>query len=70
MVDEILASCYASVDHSLAHFGMTPLRMFLWMVEEIYCDNNGFQGFAAIAEQIKILIPYQQQIENKVVNFI
>ena len=59
MVDEILASYYASVDHNLAYFGMIPLRMFLWMVEQIYGDNNGFQGFAAIAEQIKILIPYQ-----------
>ena len=58
MVDEILASCYASVDHNLAHFWMTPLRLFLWMLEKIYGDNNGFQGFAVIAEQMKIIIPY------------
>ena len=58
MVDEILASCYASVDHNLVHFGMTPLRLFLWMLEKIYGDNNGFQGFAVIAEQMKIIIPY------------
>ena len=59
MVDGILASCYATVDHDLAHLGMTPLRMFHWMVEQIYGDNNGFQEFAAIAEQIKVLIPHQ-----------
>ena len=58
MVDRILASWYASVDHNLAHFGMTPLRLFLWMLEKIYGNNNGFQGFAVIAEQMKIIIPY------------
>ena len=62
MVDGILASCYASVDHNLAHFGMTPLRLYLWMLEKIYGENNGFQGFAVIAEQIKILIPYSATI--------
>ena len=28
MVDGVLASCYASFDHDLAHFGMRPLQWF------------------------------------------
>ena len=64
MVDGILASCYASVNHDLAHFRMTPLRLFLWMVEQIYGDSNGFQGFPAIAEQMKMIIPEQQQYKG------
>ena len=28
VVDSILASCYGSYDHDLAHLAMAPMRMF------------------------------------------
>ena len=33
MVEEVLASCYAFTDHTLAHIGMAPIRGFPWMTE-------------------------------------
>ena len=54
MVDGILASCYASVNHDLAHLVMTPLRLFLWIIERIFGEDNGLQGFAAVTEHIII----------------
>ena len=36
IVDGVLASCYASVDHDLAHIGMTPLRWFPKLVELLF----------------------------------
>ena len=58
MVDGILASCYPSVDYNLGHIGMTPLRWFPWMVDQIYGEDNGFKGYAAITEHMSILIQY------------
>ena len=40
MVDGVLASCYASFNHDLAHFGMRPLEWFsdiiLWIFGQDY----------------------------------
>ena len=58
VVDGILASCYPSIDHNLGHIGMTPLRLFIWMVEQIYGEDNGFKGYAAITEHMSISMPY------------
>ena len=33
VVDGVLASCYASVSHDLAHIGMTPIRWFPRVLE-------------------------------------
>ena len=33
MVDGVLASCYASVNHDLGHIVMTPIRWFPEMVQ-------------------------------------
>ena len=50
VVDGILASCYASFDHDLAHFAMTPIKLFPEMMEWIFADNNGIQGYLSIAK--------------------
>ena len=60
VVDGILTSCYASVDHDLAHIGMTPLRWFSWMVEQIYGEDNGSPGYVEITKHIRRLIPFKQ----------
>ena len=52
MVDGILASCYASVDHDLAHIGMLPIRLFPTIMEWIFGDANGSSAYVNIAENI------------------
>ena len=61
MVDGILASCYASVNHDLAHIGMKPLRLFHWIIGRVYGEDNGLHGFAAVLEHMRILAPFLQQ---------
>ena len=59
MVDGVLASCYASIDHILAHFSMTPLRLFLEIIEWIFGDHEEFQAYAKTAEQLcKWVLPH------------
>ena len=53
MVDGILASCYPSTDHDLAHFGMTPLRWFPELTEWIFGNDNGFQAYAKITAYLQ-----------------
>ena len=61
VVDGVLASCYASFDHTLSHIGMTPMRWFPEIMELIFGEENGIQGFAEIAECLgKWLLPFQQ----------
>ena len=61
MVDEVLASCYPSVDHGLAHIGMTPIRWFPEIIEWIFGDNNGSPAFVMIAEELnKLMLPDEQ----------
>ena len=40
VVDGILASCYASFDHNLAHLGMTPMRWFPDIVDSIFGEKH------------------------------
>ena len=48
MVDRILASCYASVNHDLAHIVMTPIQWFPEIVEHIFGIDDRFSAFAGI----------------------
>ena len=58
MVDEVLASCYASVDHTLAHFAMTPLQLFPQMVEWIIGGDNEIQDYVGMAKSVgRYLLP-------------
>ena len=58
LVDGVLASCYASADHDMAHFGMSPIRLFPEMIEQIIGEDNGFQVYAIIAEKLgKWMLP-------------
>ena len=64
MVDDILASCYPSADHNMAHIGMTPMRWFPWLTMQIYGEGNGFLGYVEIADHVGRLVPYQQQYKG------
>ena len=52
IVDGVLASCYATVDHDLAHVGVTPIRWFPGMMELIFGENYGFSLYAKTAEDM------------------
>ena len=52
LVDGVFASCYPSADHDLAHFGMTPVRLFPKMIQQIFGEDNGFQICAMVAEKL------------------
>ena len=52
IVDGILASCYTSAHHDLAHIGMALVRWFPEKMEWIFGDDNGIQGYVRIAEDI------------------
>ena len=58
MVDEVLASCYASFDHTLAHFATTTLQLFPQMVEWIIGGDNEIQDYVGMAKSVgRYLLP-------------
>ena len=52
VVDGVLASCYASFDHDLAHIWMTPLRWFPKMASWIFGEETELQMSNSIAKQL------------------
>ena len=55
MVDGVLASCYPSADHDMAHLGMTPIRWFPEMIEGIFGVEDGFSVFAKVTVDMAAL---------------
>ena len=41
MVDGVLASCYADVDHDLGQLSMIPMKWFAKVIEFIFGDDLG-----------------------------
>ena len=52
IVNGVLASCYATVDHDVAHVGVIPIRWFPRIMDFIFGENNGFSIFAITAEDM------------------
>ena len=52
MVDGVLASCYASVDHDLAHIVMTPMMRFPQITEWIFGEDYGLKVYVQMAQEI------------------
>ena len=62
IVDRVLASCYGSFDHDLAHAVMLPVRFLPRTISEIFGDENGSEIFVNIAEGLgEWLLPYGQK---------
>ena len=51
-VNGVLASCYASTDHDLAHIGMTPLRWFPKMTSWIFGEETEIKMSRSIAKEL------------------
>ena len=61
MVDGVLASCYPSVDHDLSQIGMTPIHWFPEIIEWIFGDENLWQNYVKLAEDVGLVVPYSNQ---------
>ena len=51
VVDGVLASCYASTHHDLAHIGVTPMRWFPGMVQWIFGEDSGKSAYVSVLEE-------------------
>ena len=59
LVDDVLASCYASTHHDLAHIGMTPIRPFPSIMDCIFGEDDGSLIYAKLLEEFgKLMAPY------------
>ena len=52
VVEGVLASCYASCHHDLAHFAMTPMQWYPEIISWIFGVNKGYPGYVSIAEEV------------------
>ena len=60
IVDGVLASCYPSADHNLAHFGMSPIRLFPTIVEWIFGKDVESPGFLNVVNELGgWMLPYE-----------
>ena len=61
VVDGVLASCYASINHDVGHIGMLPMRWFPVILQWIFGSENGFSSYAKITEELgRLVLPYGQ----------
>ena len=59
VVDGVLVSCYAFPDHDLAHVTTIPIRWYPEVMEWLFGIEDGFTGFAKIAENLgNCVLPY------------
>ena len=61
IVDGVVASCYASLDHDLAHISMKPMQWSPKIMQQIFGEEDGFSTFIRTTEHVgKWLLPYGQ----------
>ena len=61
VVDGVLASCYASFDHNLAHFAMSPIQWFPKMTEWLFGEDNGLPAYVGIIKDFGRLFLSEKQ---------
>ena len=52
VVDGVLASCYAIVDHNIAQIEMKPIQWYPDVIELIFGDENGVSAYINIARNL------------------
>ena len=66
VIDGVLASCYPSAHHDLAHIGMTPIRWFPKIFKWIFGNENGILGMVRMVEELGMwIIPTEHVFGNK-----
>ena len=68
MVDGVLASCHASVDHDLAHFTTIPMQQFPETMGWIFGDSFGFPVYLSMLRDFAMLILPEGQFFGYEVN--
>ena len=59
VVDGILASCYTCYDHDMAHFIMTPIGWFPYIMEWIFGNEDGTPSYINMGRELGTwLLPY------------
>ena len=62
IVDGVLASCYPSTHHDLAHIVMAPIRFFPQLIMLIFGEDSGFSVYLTVVEDFgKFISPYVKQ---------
>ena len=56
IVDRVLASCYADIQHDVAHLIMIPMQRFPAVMEWIFGDDAGFPVFVSTARKLGMLL--------------
>ena len=56
VVDGVLASCYASADHDVLHYGMKPLVWFPEILQMVVGEDGGIPGYMKITAHLAQLV--------------
>ena len=64
VVDGVLASCYASFDHDLAHLVMSPVQWFPEMMQVIFGEDNGSTDYINIMKVLGRWMLPQKLMDN------
>ena len=48
LVDEVLASCYAVVDHDLGQLMMAPIKLFSETIQMVFGEDDGIPAVVKI----------------------
>ena len=52
VIEGVLASCYASFDHDLAYFAMTPMQWYPEIIRWIFGINKDCPGYVSITKEV------------------
>ena len=52
VVDGVLASCYAVVDHGIAKIVMKPIQWYPDVVKLVFGDENGASAYISVVKTI------------------
>ena len=59
VVDGVLASCYASIHHDIAHCGMIPIQWFSSLIIWIFGEEKEYSVYVKIDEDFgKLVLPF------------
>ena len=62
IIDGVLASCYASFDHNLAHLGMLPIQLFPEITDWIFGRDNASPSYVNIVQELNnVMFLFEQK---------
>ena len=53
LVDEVLASCYADVDHDIGQLAMAPVKWFSETMQMVFGEDGGTPAFINVAKDLR-----------------